>query len=180
MRHSLLPIVFLLLAPLPAQAIYMVGDTVADFALLDLDGQAVALSDFAGKVVLLNFFRTDCPGCDEEAASLQADIWEVYQDQGVIVLAVSIEQPQPLVQGWAASNEVNYHIWLAPDWEIYNLFFSSYYVPYNTVLDRRLILRYSQTGYDRDTLIDTIETILGEPTPVSSRGTWGGVKGLYR
>jgi cytochrome oxidase Cu insertion factor (SCO1/SenC/PrrC family) len=46
-----------LLAVAPAQAQYQVGDTVADFTLNDHTGTAVSLSDYAGKVVMLNFWR---------------------------------------------------------------------------------------------------------------------------
>jgi len=37
---------------------YSVGDSAADFTLLDLDSNQVTLSDYHGDVVLLNFFRT--------------------------------------------------------------------------------------------------------------------------
>ena len=41
----------------PAQAQYVVGDTVADFTLNDAYGTPVSLSDYAGQVVWLNFWR---------------------------------------------------------------------------------------------------------------------------
>ena len=41
----------------PAQAQYVVGDTVADFTLNDAYGTPVSLSDYTGQVVWLNFWR---------------------------------------------------------------------------------------------------------------------------
>jgi len=43
---------------------------MTDFALKDLAGKTVRFSDFKGKVVLLNFWTTWCPGCQVEIPSL--------------------------------------------------------------------------------------------------------------
>jgi len=47
------------------------GSTAPDFALKDLDGQSLRLSDLRGSVVLLNFWATWCPPCRQEVPSLQ-------------------------------------------------------------------------------------------------------------
>jgi len=44
--------------PSAGYAEYKVGDTVSDFTLPDLDGNQVTLSDYSGRLVLLNFFTT--------------------------------------------------------------------------------------------------------------------------
>jgi len=43
---------------------------MADFRLKDLNGKTVRISDFKGKVVLLNFWTTWCPGCVVEIPDL--------------------------------------------------------------------------------------------------------------
>ena len=40
------------------KAAYKVGDKVADFALKDEHGKTVKLSQYKGKVIVLNFFAT--------------------------------------------------------------------------------------------------------------------------
>ena len=171
-------ILTLLLWPVAAGA-YEIGDEVADIVLTDLEGDPVALSDHDGQVIVLNFFATWCPGCNEEAAVLEQDIWQVYQEDGVVVIAIDIAEPVGLVAGWAAANELTYHIWLSPDWAVMAPFTPSPVLPYNAVIDRDLTLRYAQAGFDRDEIVAVIETVLEEDTtPVSSR-TWSGVKTLF-
>ena len=110
------------------------------------------------------------------------DIWQVYHDQGVEVVAVDIMEPAPLVQGWALANEVTYHIWLAPDWNLFQEFVGmGGALPYNTVLDPLMTLRYSEIGFDLDDLVAMIETLLAEFTGIPVEPvTWGGIKSLYR
>ena len=60
-----------------------------DFRLKALDGGPVRLSDFRGKVVLLNFWTTWCPACVGEMPALNA-LQERHPDQ-VAILGVSLD-----------------------------------------------------------------------------------------
>lgn len=60
-----------------------------DFELKTLEGEAIRLSDYAGKKVILNFWATWCPPCKEEVPHMQK-IYEEYQNQGVEILAVNV------------------------------------------------------------------------------------------
>ncbi len=55
-----------------------------DFAFETFDGQSYRLSDFRGKVVVLNFWASWCGPCREEAPVLQS-LWEYYQPRGDVV-----------------------------------------------------------------------------------------------
>ena len=57
-------------------------ETVAapDFTVYDHDGNAVSLSDFAGKPVVVNFWATWCPPCASELPYFE-DVWKKYGDQ---------------------------------------------------------------------------------------------------
>ncbi len=46
------------------------GQSAPNFTLKDLTNRAVALSDFRGKRVLVNFWYVACPGCQEEMTAL--------------------------------------------------------------------------------------------------------------
>ncbi len=61
-----------------------------DFSLPNLDGEMVRLSDFRGKVVLLNIWATWCPPCVEEMPSMER-LHQKLKDEGLVILAVSID-----------------------------------------------------------------------------------------
>lgn len=59
-----------------------------DFTLLDWQGEKVALRDYRGRVILLQFFQTGCPTCQHEAPLLE-DIYQRYKDRGVVLIGIS-------------------------------------------------------------------------------------------
>jgi peroxiredoxin len=65
-----------------------------DFALKDADGKTVHLTDYRGKVVLLDFWATWCPPCKLEIPWL-IDIERKNKDRGFAVLGVSMDD-----EGW--------------------------------------------------------------------------------
>jgi len=60
-----------------------------DFALTLFDGTAFRLSDYRGRVVLINFWASWCPPCRDEAPDLQA-LFDDYRSLGFTVLGVNM------------------------------------------------------------------------------------------
>jgi len=67
-----------------------VGSVAPDFSLNDLTGKPVHLSELRGNVVLLNFWATWCPPCQEEVPSLSR-LNAAMTGQGFRMLTVSID-----------------------------------------------------------------------------------------
>jgi thioredoxin-dependent peroxiredoxin len=62
-----------------------------DFSGVDQDGQAVSLSDYSGKKLVLYFYpKDDTPGCTAEACSLR-DNYDKLKSAGYEVLGVSTD-----------------------------------------------------------------------------------------
>jgi len=61
-----------------------------DVAFKDLNGRSVPLSDFRGKVVLVNFWATWCGPCRFEIPSL-IEFQQTYGDRGFVVLGVATD-----------------------------------------------------------------------------------------
>jgi peroxiredoxin len=59
------------------------------FTLATLEGTPINLEDYRGKIVLVNFWYTDCPPCKEETPALQA-AYQRLADKGLVVLGVNV------------------------------------------------------------------------------------------
>jgi len=60
------------------------------FSLKDLQSNKMRLSDFRGKVVLLNFFATWCPPCRMEIPEL-IRIYQQNKKKGLVILGISLD-----------------------------------------------------------------------------------------
>ena len=58
-----------------------IDEPAPDFALTNLDGETVRLSDFRGKTVVLNFWASWCPPCREEMPDFQ-ELWDERGEGG--------------------------------------------------------------------------------------------------
>ena len=65
-----------------------VGMQAEDFRLTDLDGKQQSLSQYRGKIVLVNFWATWCKPCTTEMPAMQK-IYDKLRDKGFVVLAVN-------------------------------------------------------------------------------------------
>jgi len=77
-----------------------VGSLAPDFTLSMLNGRRVSLSDYRGKVVMLNFWYATCPGCSQEMADMQR-FYVAQQAKGkhFVILGVNIlDDEQTTVQ----------------------------------------------------------------------------------
>lgn len=66
------------------------GQTAPDFALQDIDGHMVRLSDLRGKAVVLNFWATWCPPCKAEIPWF-IDLQNKYGPRGLQIVGVSMD-----------------------------------------------------------------------------------------
>lgn len=60
------------------------------FELPDIKGKIVKLSDYRGKVVLINFWATWCVPCRQEMPSMER-LYKKYKTKGFEILAISID-----------------------------------------------------------------------------------------
>lgn len=68
-----------------------VGSVAPNFQLRDLSGTPIALSDYRGKVVLINFWATWCGPCRIEMPGMER-LYREFDRKGFEILAVSTDQ----------------------------------------------------------------------------------------
>jgi peroxiredoxin len=69
------------------------GSPAPDFTASDLSGREVRLSDYKGKVVLVNVWATWCPPCREEMPSMER-LFKAMEGTDFVILAVSVDAPK--------------------------------------------------------------------------------------
>ncbi|NCF66310.1 MAG: redoxin domain-containing protein [Chloroflexi bacterium] len=86
--------------PLPDRGAPLnVGDVAHNFSLPDLDGKQVALSEFQGKPVIINFWATWCPPCRLEMPEFQR-AYETYEEDDLVILAVNEAEQSEVVSSF--------------------------------------------------------------------------------
>jgi peroxiredoxin len=85
------------------------------FKLKDSSGAEVQLTDFKGKVVLLNFWATWCGPCEVEIPWFE-EFEKTYRDRGFAVLGVSFDDDGWIsVRPYMAAHKINYRIAIGSD-----------------------------------------------------------------
>jgi cytochrome c biogenesis protein CcmG/thiol:disulfide interchange protein DsbE len=88
-----------------------IGHPAPDFTLNDLDGNAVRLSDFRGKVIFLNFWAVGCPPCRFEMPVME-EVYQEYRDKDVVIIGVDLDGPVSIVRDYVRDYvEVNGYSW---------------------------------------------------------------------
>ncbi|MEO7149909.1 MAG: TlpA disulfide reductase family protein [Rhodanobacteraceae bacterium] len=101
-------------APIPPNvATLKAGDRVNDLVLPGLDGKPQSLSQWRGKLVLLNFWASWCAPCRKEMPQLAA-AQQRYADHGVQIVGIALDQPEA-VRDYLKHTPVDYPILIGID-----------------------------------------------------------------
>jgi thiol-disulfide isomerase/thioredoxin len=120
-------------------------DVAANFTLTNIDGVQFSLSDYRGKVVLLDFFATICAPCVEEIPVLKL----LHQEfnETVVIISISISPEIDTVeklQLFRQENEINWTI--ARDTAEVNSDYGINTIPTLIIVDQEGYIRYQHVG----------------------------------
>jgi len=90
------------------------GTPAPNFSLQDLNGQALSLAKYHGRVVLLDFWATWCGPCREEIPQFVA-LQDRYRDQGLQVIGISMDDGPKPVRGFYREFKMNYPVALGTE-----------------------------------------------------------------
>ena len=150
-RSTLKLMLLLLSLALPAREIHAtepgpdIGKHAPSFELRDLSGKTVTLSEYRGKVVLLNFWSTLCVPCTAEMPSLNR-LHAALGNKGLHVIAVSIDASDRPVKDFVTEKRIAFTILRDPEKEVFFDEFAGPSLPASYLIDRNGIIREKFTG----------------------------------
>lgn len=142
------------------------GETAPDFTLQDLKGQSHSLSQYKGKVVLLNFWATWCGPCKKEFPHFQRFL-KKYEAKGFKILAVSIDDARQKSEVGPTVYRYGYSFTVLHDAEkrVVSLFNPKHRAPYSVLVGKKGQIRWRHEGYhpgDEVTMEKKIASLLQE------------------
>jgi cytochrome c biogenesis protein CcmG/thiol:disulfide interchange protein DsbE len=87
-----------------------------NYTLKDMNGKAVRLADYKGKVIMLNFWATWCGPCQAEIPMF-VKLQDKYRDKGLVFLGVSIDDEPPVLLSYASRMKMNYPVLVGSEHE---------------------------------------------------------------
>lgn len=140
------------------------GAEAPNFALLDMEGRKVLLSDLQGKVVLVNFWATWCSSCMKKLPHIQ----QMYKDlkkEGLAVLTINMDKSPDVARHYISEYGYTFPVLLADEHvrSAYNV----QAIPIVYLIDRHGQIQFFQTGsspYKQEELITKIKQLLSEAT----------------
>jgi cytochrome c biogenesis protein CcmG/thiol:disulfide interchange protein DsbE len=143
-------------ATAPVEIGTRIGDRAPDFTLPTIDGKEASLSQFKGKIVIVNFWETSCSSCAEETQYIQA-VFNGWPSDELEILAVSVGERAAFVQSFLNSKGLTFPTLLDSDGAISNVYQVSSF-PTTFFIDADGIIKRIKSG--RFMSQSEIETIL--------------------
>ncbi|RMG04288.1 MAG: TlpA family protein disulfide reductase [Nitrospirae bacterium] len=151
-KHAVLFLFFLLLStqalPTPWAIEEMVGKPAPYFSLKGVDGREYSLTDFAGEVILLNFWASWCPPCRKELPVLEK-IEGDYNGKGFRVVTISTDSDRSTLDAFLKKYPVKLIILHDSEMRIWRKY-KVFSLPTSFLINRRgIIVDRFFGGHDR-------------------------------
>jgi peroxiredoxin len=135
-KKIVFPLVLALLAGGLAFAL-LSKDEAPPVAFTTITGQKIELQQLRGKMVLVNFWATSCPGCVQEMPKL-SDTYKAYHDKGFEIVAVAMDyDPPDHVLHFADKNKLPFAVALDTDGSLAKAFGDVQVTPTSYIIDQQ-------------------------------------------
>jgi peroxiredoxin len=141
-----------------------IGKPVPAISLPNIEGEMVSLAGFRGKIVLLSFWASWCPRCEEELTFLQG-VYKTSPD--IVVLAINqesqniskahIERIKRTLRDW----KIDFPVLIDKSLEAWTTF-SINALPTSIIIDKNGIVRFAEANYywaSQEKFADVIQAI---------------------
>ena len=140
------------------ETLVKVGDDVPEFVVEMFDGQKINIKDLKGKIVLINFWATWCPPCQEELKREQKAIIDRFKGKDFVFLAISREESKEQVKKFRERNGYTFPMGLDPERKIYSKFATAT-IPRNFIIDKKGKIVEIEVGYTKEAFAKMIEKL---------------------
>ena len=145
----------------------VIGTPAEDFRLTDLEGKQQSLSQYRGKVVLVNFWATWCKPCTTEMPAMQAT-YEKLKDDGFVVLAINELEDDAKVREHIAQHGHTFPVLMDRDNKVANQF-GVFGLPVSVFIDEKgVVQEYVKGGLLTERLILDVVAKIQKQTPVKA------------
>jgi len=140
------------------ETLVKVGDDVPEFVVEMFDGQKINIKDLKGKIVLINFWATWCPPCQEELKRVQKEIIDRFKGKDFVFLAISREESKEQVKKFRERNGYSFSMGLDPERKIYSKFATAT-IPRNFIIDKKGKIVEIEVGYTKESFAKMLEKL---------------------
>ena len=140
------------------ETLVKVGDDVPEFVVEMFEGQKINIKDLKGKIVLINFWATWCPPCQEELKRVQKEIIDRFKGKDFVFLAISREESKEQVKKFRERNGYTFPMGLDPERKIYSKFATAT-IPRNFIIDKKGKIVEIEVGYTKEAFAKMIEKL---------------------
>lgn len=135
-------------------------DKAPEFSLKSVDGKTVKLSDYKGKVVIIDFWATWCPPCRKGIPDL-ISIQNEFKDK-VVIIGISLDREKTIkdVPGFVKNNGINYPVVYGDDKVVID-YGGIQSIPTSFVVDKNGTVVDMHVGLvSKDTFVNKIKELL--------------------
>jgi len=144
-----------------------VGTTAEDFRLFDLEGKQQSLSQYRGKVVLVNFWATWCKPCTTEMPAMQTT-YDKLRDKGFVVLAINELEDEAKVREHIEQYGHTFPVLMDRDNKIANQF-GVFGLPVSVFIDEKgVVQQYIKGGLLTEQVILDVVARIQKQEPVKA------------
>ena len=123
-------------AALTAAALLAAPAAKLNFSFKEITGKKVSLSDFKGKVILLDFWATWCVPCKQEIPGF-IELQKRYGGRGLQIIGLSVDDSLNMAKTYATQMKMNYPVLLAEGKEdILKAYDPIPSIPVSVIIDR--------------------------------------------
>lgn len=124
-----------------------VGRPAPKFELPDLSGRPVSLTQYEGKIVLLDFWATWCGPCRLSMPVLE-DLQKEYPNE-LVLLAVNLQESQDDVREYVSARHITSRVLLDQEGKV-GTTYGSESIPMQVLIDQKGIVRDIRMGFSPD------------------------------